>query len=415
MILPDNGKVVIIDDKIEDVIELISGLSSEKVPFVYYKDELGDDLPDEPLNNVRIVFLDLLLIDDSKPPVKIVISTLISRLKRIIPKNNGPYILIYFSSTRKKYSKAFEKELNKKALKIYKPFLCLSISKPTNLEKVKMELHLKFEKFKSFKAFLLFESIVNRATSNAVNNFTSIISTEDTNFDKKLKDILYQTGEARVGKETFTDLSNGKKIKNSLLTLSSTIADNFDSAINELDFDEIDFEQVSKNDTSEEAKAKVNSRLHIYHNTNSQIKTGTIFKITKNKYILKSILDAFSEKHSIEDDYNPQLVLIDITPVCDYSQDKNYSRGVYAILIENQKYKIKKGEKSQSFFGFSPPLYVNKKIQKLIIDFRHTTSFSKTEFEKLKLKPLFKIGSEITIEFQANTAKHIIRPGIISV
>jgi hypothetical protein len=415
MILPDNGKVVIIDDKIEDVIELISGLSSEKVPFVYYKDELGEDLPDEPLNNVRIVFLDLLLIDDNKPPVKNVVSTLISRLKKIIPKNNGPYILIYFSSTRKIYGKAFERELNKKALKYYKPILSLSISKPTNLEKVKLELHSKFDKFKSFKAFLLLESIANKATSNAVNNFTSIIPSDDMNFDKKLKDILYQTGEARVGKENFSILSNGQKVKNSLLTLSSTIAENFDSAINKLDFDEIVFEQVAKKDTSEEAKAKINSSLHVFQHTNAPIKSGTIFKMRKNKLISKSILDAFIEKHSIEDKAKPQLVLIDITPVCDYSQDKYYSRGVYALLLETEKYKIKKGEKSQSFFGFSPLFYLNKKTQRLIIDYRHTTSFSKAELEKLKLKPWFKLGSEITIELQADASKHIIRPGIISV
>lgn len=414
MILPDNGKVVIIDDKIEDVIELISGLSSEKVPFVYYKDELGEDLPNEPLNNVRLIFLDLLLIDDNKPPVKTVISTLISRLKRIIPKNNGPYILIYFSSTRKIYGEAFERELNKKALKNYKPILSLNISKPTNLEKVKLELHKKFERFKSFKAFLLLESVVNRATSNAVNNFTSIIASEDLNFDKNLKDILYQTGEARVGKEIFTELSNGNKIKNSLLTLSSTIADNFDSAINELDFNEITFEQVLKKDTSEEAKAKVNSRLHIFKNINSPIKSGTIFKITNNS-VLKSIIDAFKEKHSIENNAKPQLVLIDITPVCDYSQDKDYMRAVFAILIETANYKLKKGEKSQTFFGFSPLLFLYNKTQRLILDYRHITSFTKAEFEKLKLRPLCKLGSEITIEFQANASKHIIRPGIISV
>src|ERR1035437_6765846 len=246
MILPDNGKFVIIDDKINDVIELMSGLSSEKVPFVYYKDELGEDLPDEPLHNVRIVFLDLLLIDDNRPLVKNVVSTLISRLKRIIPENNGPYILIYFSSTRKIYGKAFERELNKKSLKNYKPFLSLSISKPTNLEKVKAELHLKFDKFKSFKAFLLLESIANKATSISVNNFTSIIPSDDANIDKKLKDILYQTGEARIGKENFAGLSNGQKIKNSLLTLSSTIDENFNTAINELDFDEIIFEQIGR-------------------------------------------------------------------------------------------------------------------------------------------------------------------------
>jgi hypothetical protein len=412
MMLPDNGKVVIVDDKIEDVIELISGLSSEKIPFVYYKDELGDDLPEEPLNNVRILFLDLLLIDDNKPPTKTVISTLVSRIKRIISPENGPYILIYFSSTRKTYGKAFEKELNKRSLKKYKPLLSLSISKPTDLEKVKRELHERFDKFKSFKAFLLLESIVNRAISSSVNNIAEIIPKTDEHWDKKLKDILYQTGEARTGEVTFSALTNGQKIKNSLLTLSSTFDKNFEIAINEIDFDEITFDPVAKKDTSEEARARVNSKLHIFRNSSSNIKCGTVYHAPNNKQVQKAITETFLEKHTIEEKTPVKLVFIDLTPVCDYSQEKNYSRGVFALLIENSKYKIK--GKIQSFFTESPMFYIDKKVQVLIIDYRSFTSYSKNVFEQLKIKPLFKLSSQYTTELQASVSKHINRPGIIN-
>ena len=194
----------------------------------------------------------------------------------------------------------------------------------------------------------------------------------------------------------------------------NTIGQALNCIINDLNFDEITFDHVSKKDTSDDSKGKVNSRLHIFNNLNSPIKSGTVYIVNRNKFILKSILDAFKEKNTIENNTKTQLVLIDITPVCDYSQDKKYIRGVYALLIEAGKFKEIKGQKTQSFFRRSPILNVDNISQNFILDYRHTTSYTKSEFEKLKITPCFKLGSEITIEFQSEASKHIIRPGIIS-
>ena len=56
MILPNNGKAVIIDDQLSEAFPLMTLLSQEKVPFVYFQDEGGDDLPEEPLKNIRLIF-----------------------------------------------------------------------------------------------------------------------------------------------------------------------------------------------------------------------------------------------------------------------------------------------------------------------------------------------------------------------
>lgn len=412
MILPDNGKVVIIDDKIDDVIELISGLSSEKIPFVYYKDELGDDLPSEPLANVRVLFLDLLLIDDNKPPVKNVISTLITRIKKIIPKNNGPYIIIYFSSTRKTYGKAFENELNKKKLRDYKPFLTLSISKPTNIEKVRSELRSKFDSFRSMKAFLTLESVANKATSNVVNQFTTIFSLDGT-WDKNLKDVLYKTGEARVGEANFKLLANENKVKNSLLSISSTLNENIDREIHALQFSEIFFDPIIKYDTTDEAKAKFNSKLHIFEVNGSLIKSGVLYLLRNNKAVANEILDKIREpKKALTT--KPKPFFIDLTPVCDYSQDKKYVRGVYGIMLSKADEKNIKGKLPASCKE-SPFIFYKGEVHKLILDFRFSKSILFSEFEKIKLKPVFRVSNELLIEFQSDFAKHVSRPGYISI
>ena len=412
MILPDNGKVVIIDDKIDEVIELISGLSAEKIPFVYYKDELGADLPSTPLNNVRLLFLDLLLIDDNKPTVKTVISTLVSRLKKIIPHDNGPYILIYFSSTRRIYGKAFERELSKKSLSNYKPFLCLSITKPTNLEKVKKELEKKFDDFKSLKAFLLLESVTNKAASKVVNQFTGIFTVDGT-WDKNLKDVLYKTGEARVGQETFKGLDNNGKIKSALLTISSTIDESIEGEMNELDFTGINFDPLVKYDTTSDAKAKFNSRLHLFSSDNLLIRSGAIYLLRNKKAMRNEIISKLRDPKN-ETVISAKLFFIDLTPVCDYSQDKKYVRGVYGLLWSGNDEKVLKKSKP-AFSKSSPLLFINNQGQYLILDFRFCQSMLFDEFKKLNWKPAYKVSGELLNEFQSEFSKHISRPGYTSI
>jgi len=414
MILPDNGKVVIIDDKYDEVKNLMSGLSSEKIPFVYYQDETGGDLPDTPLKNIRLIFLDLLLIDNSEQPVKKVISTIVSRLKKIISVDNGPYILIYWSTKRKKYSKALERELNKKRLSDYKPFEILRLSKPSSISNVKQELATRFDKFKSLKAFLLLESITNKSIGDVVNQFTKIF-TVDGSWDKNLKDVLYKTGEARVGEDNFKPLDNPKKIQNSLLTISSTIDETIEKAINEIDFKEVSFDSITKYDTTLEAKAKFNSKLHVFNNIDSSIKSGTVYKSRKYKKTKDKILERLVNSPADLSRIKPETVLFDLTPVCDYSQDKEYVRAVYGICINDTGYKHLKARKfRQQFYRELPHIYFNGEIKYIILDYRFSFSILKSEFQRIKLKPLFKISNELLVELQADFSKHVNRPGIIS-
>ncbi|MFH1799979.1 MAG: hypothetical protein ABH891_03920, partial [Candidatus Omnitrophota bacterium] len=160
MILPDNGKVVIIDDDISAVKELMGALSAEKVPFVYYQKEDCTDLPLVPLENVRLIFLDLLLIDETKgQPVSKVIGPIAVRLRKILNRNNGPYVLIYWSNKEIEYKDAFEK-LFADQLRDYNPLLILSIDKKYvgDLPAIKTELEkVCVEKFGALNAFLFWE------------------------------------------------------------------------------------------------------------------------------------------------------------------------------------------------------------------------------------------------------------------
>ena len=58
MIIPKQGRVVIVDNEIDDVKSLMAALSKEGISFTYFNGGV-DTLPETPLNGVKVVFFDL--------------------------------------------------------------------------------------------------------------------------------------------------------------------------------------------------------------------------------------------------------------------------------------------------------------------------------------------------------------------
>lgn len=58
MDLPKNGSVVIIDDQIMEALPLMNALAKRGVSYSYY-DGKSKNYPTVPLDNVRLIFLDM--------------------------------------------------------------------------------------------------------------------------------------------------------------------------------------------------------------------------------------------------------------------------------------------------------------------------------------------------------------------
>jgi hypothetical protein len=234
MILPNNGKVVIIDDKPDDVKDLIAALSKEKVPFVHYKEDDLSDLPDTPIENVRLLFLDLELLTDVYQSPKDITGPIKTRLQRILTPHTA-YALVIWSKKDNTYKNALINDFDTEFVK-YKPIFHTSlpkadITKSNNpIELIKKELELEMLKFKSLNAFLIWESMVNEASGNLTNQIAKLFPPDDL-WDKKTKFLLYKLALAYSGKavNNFDDL---KQLKNALYTLTTTFSDNIENFIN---------------------------------------------------------------------------------------------------------------------------------------------------------------------------------------
>ena len=90
----EETKIVVVDDRKEDVEKLLGLLNKKGVPFNYYYENADkNNLPEQPLKNVRLVFLDFVLGTDGQPE-KTKIATLMNVLAKILALDNGPYIIM---------------------------------------------------------------------------------------------------------------------------------------------------------------------------------------------------------------------------------------------------------------------------------------------------------------------------------
>lgn len=109
MFLPINGRVAIIDNNIDEAKPLFQIFRKNRIPYIFDASE-SEFLPDESdeTNDIRLLFVDLNLIDKSTRNEKQVKSELYGIIKRIISPNNFPYSIIVWSTQENTYLKVLE-------------------------------------------------------------------------------------------------------------------------------------------------------------------------------------------------------------------------------------------------------------------------------------------------------------------
>jgi len=123
-LIPLNGRIAIVDDQIEQALPLMRVFAKNNIPYVYYKGNDIEYLPEQPENDIRILLLDLNLLDGRDNQPKDIRSSLFSVISHIISPNNYPYVLVLWSRQEKEYREILE-ELYSNALKSCAPIAIL--------------------------------------------------------------------------------------------------------------------------------------------------------------------------------------------------------------------------------------------------------------------------------------------------
>ncbi len=87
-ILPKNGKVLIIDDKPEDVIPIQNILAENGIPYIFYDYTNLKEYNVNKLDAVRMLFLDIRL-EDGIQGTKNIATVLASTIEKVVKCKNG--------------------------------------------------------------------------------------------------------------------------------------------------------------------------------------------------------------------------------------------------------------------------------------------------------------------------------------
>lgn len=450
MSLPLNGRIAIIDNELEQAIPLMRVFAKNHLPYVFYK---GDDvsfLPDDNsrFNDIRLLFLDINLLNSRTASDKEVKSSLYSVIKKVISENNFPYSLIYWSRQENEYAELV-KELFENELKDRKPINLIPFIKSDFFpnfsdEEVENNIDLIAEIEKvvnsqfSYSYLLDWENIAHTSTDKTLQEvFSSYHQFKD--WVNNANFILEKLGKAYLGKH-YTETTPQDKIKASFISFNSVFKDTLEHSVYTSEI--ANAQNLTYEDTKVESKIhSINEKLNISWDVKNISESGNvvILKEADETFFGKMLFKIFSklqlsnylrqsqkeideielnklankEFEKIKKEIKKEWIktAIVVTPICDFVQKENkiYDRIVKGLLIPSQ-YKNFIDEKSEAVYVLPITISYNEKEYVLILDFRY---FSTTELNAENATPIFRLRQELLAEIQSRLARHISRQGIL--
>ena len=422
MNLPMSGRVVIVDDEFQEALPLIRTLSQRRVAVTFFRGRL-EDLPSEPFKDVRIVFLDIVLEGLEGADDKTKISTLMNVVKRIISKENGPFILAIWT----KHPELTEKLQN--ALKKEGFYtLTVNLEKDTFFEKKEGSDEWAFKEDKKdklqriikekiraidiFKVFINWENLIHDASSMTINEISKF-SEFDDHWNDKMKRIFFSFAKAQTGR-LIENMEDREKITSALYTFNQIFSDIFERDIQQFIIEGISLED---GDIGEEVKVKINSRILIDTAPRNELYPGNVYKDQNAEVtFIKEILNENREDVLGSIAENSISIFVEVTPICDFVQRKaKMNRVIKGVLIPDSAGTNtgiwRRIKKHTSFLYVSPTIHYEGKDYRMILDFRYFTSLKGDEIKNRKL--LFRIRKELLSDIQIKLSSHINRTGVL--
>lgn len=439
MNIPLNGRIALVDDKYNEIKPLISLLSKKRIPFNYYTGLKAAELPENSDKNpITFLFLDLNIVESQHNP-KVVISTLHPILKALCPSGNKPYFIIIWSKKINDFADHLEKHFKKDDdLKDRKPVMFIRLDKTDYFgmeedgsyafDEDKYDLLFdniknEFENISLLKNFLLWENIVHNETKETVGEFSSFFDFDDK-WNANTKAIIFHLSKAILGNDDIEKSNDETKLIAAFSKINSFLSDKIQHTLINDKLGPIsgisDDNCTKKNKDgrlTSQIKGKINSKLHTSNKGLhlNYFEQGNIYKLPYDIDAIKKVLDKDSYNNITRTNIlrsKPSLLQLDLTPVCDYSQDKKYVRLILGVLI---KQKFSTINIRNSYQCQTPIFHIDNEEYFMVFDYRFISTMTKNEIKKRKISPILRLRKEICTDIQSQLANQINRPGISNV
>lgn len=448
----DGMRAVVIDDKPEEVENLFLALNKKGISYNYYRNI--QDLPLNPQKGVRLVFLDFNLNAGEDVDPKTKESLIENFIFKIIDRDNGPYILIIWAASidNDEILKLLKKRMPKNNIplpvSIINDFHKIEIK--DNADQIIKKIEDKIKLDKIVNVLLQWEKYGHLALNETLKDF--IIKNESkipldeflVNVDKGIKNNFYNLCIAEFGKDNIK--KDFSIIRTPQFLLNEFFKENSDKQIlNDKDYTNLLVEEIyqENKDYTFLEKAKMNTFFHLDFNKNGLFCPGSFYsiKLSKNevapiKYNLNLNSDGLSEhfkhleinalKNNLFDSFldcedtkkavilKQQLInectpiLFEISPECDYAQNKLKSAKFILGLIVPETMPIKK--KAYHLYQ-SSHLFIEGKVYYLVM---HSDYLVNIKLSKIKEKEkLFVARKSFFTHIQHWFSRYTSRPGKI--
>lgn len=447
-ILPAYGKVLIVDDKYEDVIPIQNILAENGVPYIFYDYSVFKDTKVKQIEAVRMVFLDIRL-EDGIQGAKNIATVLANVIEKLIQRENGPYAIVLWTNEI-----ALKDEIQKYMLSYLSeedttlPTYICALDKKEFVDKPRQVL------VDSLSVQLDGQNMINFLTeweNASISVSSNMIRLLLYGLHTKMDNECIQRIFVQMAALENSEVSNKKEAtRNILQVLVEFLRDRYleimsdEELIDEFskywDFDFGKNGEIKRiqADTSIEQKGYINAlfNINIYDSKESHL-PGKVFALLEKD--IKFNIEDFKESTLSNNWYNNNElktegeklqfnltpIEVDITPNCDYAQNKNHMiRTVFGYMIEigqvekdgkkiwlNYKYAYKfRGRISNEYVYVTPELIVKEKLCVFVINTKYMSIEQKNYSNEYEY--LFRFNNELVSDIRKKAGDNITRIGI---
>lgn len=445
--IPITGRIAIIDDNIDEAKPLMREFAQNNIPYVYFNGE-ESFFPNQPDNDIRILFLDINLLGQSAIDYKNIKSKLVNVIRKVISPNNYPYILIYWSIQEREYDsvirEVFDTVLSdRRPISIHRFiksdfFLIPGGEEQPTEKRIVEELGKIIREDSPYDHLMQWENIAHASSDILLKEL--LPNSEPDEWKARTEYVISSLGKANLGQH-YENSNYEERIKAGFIAINLIYNDTLETNISLCN---ITSQQRAEGDISafstEDLVANINHKLLMSEYPKDICEPGAVFQYndigkgcfgellnkvlsllkirqvirTEKKGIEESVLkkEASERLKNIRKEIEKTWIKIGIvvTPSCDYAQKKKVIDRVVQGVIIDSKYKdyLNTGD---AFFT-SPVFQYKDTYYVFVINYNYFITDDLSP--KTNINLLFKLRRPCLAEIQSKLARHISRQGIMN-
>lgn len=467
MFLKNCNKVVVIDDQINEALPLIKLLSGTGANTLYYSG-VPEEMPEKPLAGVRLVFCDLRF--STTTDSKSIISNVLAMLRRIISENNGPYILMVWSTHQDEYiddlktalseektapefvltlekASYFESKSTMSGIQsdiyteledadldvsdeqIVKEIIkrnltpsdsVIHVVRPNALKEISDKLAGELSKAQLFHLFVLWEGTIGNSAVQTVNTMYGEMGS--FSLDKKLRAMFFYLAYNRL-EQRIDSATPKEKFWAAIDSLNDLFPYFYNDNIHGLSTDPFDVESIQHLAEIKNISCAKFNHWKIISNATKDRRPGNVFYDTTKQFEPHGLIN--KKKITNDNPYSKlsqqilnnkdiEYFLVDVSSECDIAQGKIYvSRCVPGVMMPQEHYDKLKAE---NLLG--EPDYI---LKSPVISFKETNYYlifnlnqlSYIDMDKLyELEFAFSLTEQFSIHIKQKAATCISKHGL---